>query len=116
MQLFRKASLLHVTDSISPPNNTYLAEVSRGQLKFKWFTNDGMCPTNYTYAILSSNCGACPNITVNTTATCHVLNNRVCTFAVQIMVCGHVFGNTSVQSITVMVKGTQMNKGCIILQ
>ena len=73
-----------------------------------------MCPTDYTYAILSSNCGACPNVTANRTATCHVLNNlrqsQVCTFAVQILVCDYVFGNASDQFVTVMVKGTQMNK------
>ena len=72
-----------------------------------------MCPTDYTYSILSSNCGACPNVTANRTATCHVLNNhrsQVCTFAVQILVCGNVFGNASDQFVTVMVKGTQVNK------
>ena len=71
-----------------------------------------MCPTDYTYAILSSNCGACPNITAYKTVTCYVVLNRsqLCIFAVQILVCGNTFGNESDQSITIMVKGTQMNK------
>ena len=95
-------------DSISSIDGIRLTEVSRGQLKFEWFSDNNLCPTHYAYAIISSNCGDCPSITANKSAVCDVLNNhkdQTCVFAVQILVCGNLFGNASAQSITAKIKG-----------
>ena len=59
-----------------------------------------MCPVLH-YDILASNCGSCPTTTTNTTVTCTDVptDGSVCTFAVQTVVCGNIYGtmNNTVQ-------------------
>ena len=63
---------------------------------FTWSPVAPDCPTVY-YNILASNCGSCPTTTNHTTVTCTDVptNGSTCTFAVQTVVCGNVFGNSS---------------------
>ena len=49
---------------------------------------------------MASNCGQCPNTTVNTTATCRrnntkLTNSAPCSFAVQSEACGDTAGDVS---------------------
>ena len=90
---------MHV-ENISPPEKVYITEVN---LKLKlvtvnWSPVDSDCPALH-YNILPSNCGSCPTTTTNITVTCTDVptDGSVCTFAVQTVVCGNIFSNSSDQ-------------------
>ena len=62
-----------------------------------WASVSPNCPSAH-YNILASNCGCCPTTTNHTTVTCTDIptDGRMCTFAVQTVICGKV-GNVSNQ-------------------
>ena len=69
------------------------------QLTFNWSSVSPECPSNSIhYNILVSNCGSCPTTTNYTTVTCTDVptDGSVCTFAIQIVICGNITGNMSV--------------------
>ena len=89
-----------------PPNDVYLVEANSTQLSFQWRQISARCPA-VQYRIVASNCGQCPNITPNTTATCtgpFPLNDVQCLFALQTIVCDDIVGNVSM-AVSVTMRG-----------
>ena len=89
-----------------PPADVKLVEETHTYLRFNWSLSSSNCPSVY-YQIVASNCGHCPNTTVNNTVTCtgnytatHRMSNRQCSFALQIVVCDDVIGDTSIAVTT----------------
>ena len=77
---------------------------------FSWNEVVSGCDIVY-YRIISSNCGGCSatnNIIVHTTIFCTnvTTDGRVCSFAVQTIVCDDVSGNVS-EPIHVVLRGMQ---------
>lgn len=104
--------IILAADSVLSLDNVHLAEVRRGQFRFKWFTdnttNKSMCPTEY--IVESSNCGDCPSVTTKTHVTCNISTinqgSRLCTFSLQSRLCGNIYGNTNATYIvTALQKG-----------
>ena len=92
-----------------PPDNVHLAQVSRNVLSFQWVSVQLVCSDITEYKINAVGCGACPNITLNTSVTCVVSNiltsNTVCVLSVKTTVCG--FQSNSSEAVTSMLKGMQ---------
>jgi hypothetical protein len=90
----------NITDEFLPPPNEIQISIdfSLRELTFSWSPVAPDCPAIH-YNILASNCGSCPTTTNHTNATCTnlnvSLNDTVCTFAVQTVVCGNITGNVS---------------------
>ena len=93
------------TEPPYPPTDVGLFNVSLKHLTFIWNEADlpSDCP-NLHYRVVASNCGQCPEITSNTTATCVGNYTNInfrddiqpqCSFAVQAVVCNDVAGNLS---------------------
>ena len=100
-------------DPKSPPNNLHISVVdfSSKEFTFNWSSPvAAVCPLHYN--ILSSNCGSCPTTTTNTTVTCTDVptDSRVCTFAVETVVCGNITGNSSDPIILATVLMTDHSK------
>ena len=83
-------------ESSQSPNDVRLSYVQSGRITFNWTSVDALCDS-ISYNIISSNCGRCPSMTTNTTATCSdvMALGQVCTFAVRTVVCGNITGNMS---------------------
>ena len=66
------------------------------KLTFNWSPVGPNC-LGIHYNILSSNSGSCPTTTTNTTVTCTDVptDGTVCTFTVQTVVCGNIYGTMS---------------------
>ena len=60
------------------------------KLTFSWSPVAPDCPAIH-YNVLALNCGSCPTTTNHTNATCTnvPINDSICTFAVQTVVCGN---------------------------
>ena len=69
-------------------------DYSSRELTFSWSPVAPDCPAIH-YNILASNCGSCPTTTNHTNATCTKVpvNDSICTFAVQTVVCENITGN-----------------------
>ena len=92
------------TDSLSPPKNVHLLDVSPEVLVFSWTP----VPLNYSalrYEIQSS-CGECPTFTNSTSVTCIIQKplDRMCGFAVRSVVCNNMVGGWS-NEIEIMLRG-----------
>ena len=94
------------------PSNVQLVEIHPGYLAFSWNPVPLRCETMQ-YKILARNCDIiCPSITDHHTIICtggrsaYTVQNESCifTFAVQTVVCGGTFGNTS-SPTSVVLKG-----------
>ena len=90
--------LCYHIDPYPPPDGIHLASVSNGTLTFKWNPMLNLVCVSFQYSI-TSNCGSCHNNTIVTETVCSGLhlstNSTNCTFAIQSVVCGNVFGNPS---------------------
>ena len=95
-----------IIESFAPPNEVRLIHIQPGQLTFNWTSVDVMCDS-VSYKIISSNCGRCSPVTINTTVTCTdvVASGQVCIFVIQTVVCGNLTGNMS-HPIYVILKGS----------
>ena len=93
------------TDCLTPPGNVHISndDVGSRQLTFGWSRSlvDPDCPAIH-YNIQSSNCGSCPTTTNHTNVTCtdvltngNDIQNMLCIFAIQTVVCGNISGNAS---------------------
>lgn len=93
--------------SQSTPTNTYLEafDPEVNQLVFAWNDVDIQCPHSL-YVITSTNCGVCPNTTVNTNVTCtnfsksELVMNGQCVFAVKTEICGRILSEESILFVT----------------
>ena len=90
--------LLIGTVPFQPNNINWMAGCLdlQSDLAFNWSSATLDCPAIH-YDILSSNCGSCPTTTAHTTVICTDVptDGSMCTFAVRIVACGNVIGNTS---------------------
>ena len=82
-----------------PPNDVRLKKGTADHLTFSWSGASFNCSMLH-YRIVASNCGLCPEMTRNTTATCRgnyrqLTNDAPCSFAVQTLVCGNTAGDLS---------------------
>ena len=84
-------------------------------LTFKWDPVQIVC-SDIGYKVNATNCGICPDATVNTSVICVVrdtdlvtstsnTNDTLCTFSVETTVCG--FQSNVSESATALLKGTQ---------
>ena len=96
-------------DSLSPPKNIRLLDVSSGMLVFSWTPVPLNCSA-VTYEIRSS-CGECPTLTNSTMVTCIIHNPliqyRTCRFAVRSVMCNNSVGGWS-NEIEVMLRGIHL--------
>ena len=106
------ALLIKFLTEYPAPSNVRLVGIQPGYLAFSWNPVSLRCETMQ-YRILARNCDIiCPSNTIHHTITCtghggrSIVQNRSCifTFAVQTVVCGSIFGNTS-SSMSVVLKG-----------
>ena len=85
-------------------------------LTFQWDPVQLVCSDIVEYKVNATNCGLCPDATVNTSVTCLVrntdlltntsnTNDTLCTLSVETTVCG--FQSSMSESATAMLKGTQ---------
>ena len=88
-----------------PPNDVYLVEAGPSQLIFQWSLVSSSCHV-IQYHIVAVNCGQCPNITSNNTASCTgiLIDGHQCMFALQTIVCDGIVGNVS-REVSVTLKG-----------
>ena len=84
------------TDPYPPPSDVHLLDINSTHLTFHWSPVSSNCNAVH-YCITSSNCGHCPNRVNSTSVTCSgpFINDQLCTFAVQTVVCDNVVGNES---------------------
>ncbi len=94
-----------------PSDNVRLAQVSKNALIFQW-EPAGVCPDSIGYKVNATNCGVCPNTTLNTSLTCVVSGvftagkeSTFCSVSVETTVCGINTGNRS-SAVTAILKGT----------
>ena len=85
----------------SPPDDVHLAKVDKNRLTFHWEPVPSVC-SDIEYTITAINCGVCPSTTPNTSIACDIsntlaesVNDSLCTFTVQSIVCGILIGNRS---------------------
>ena len=83
-------------------------------LTFQWDPVQLVC-SDFEYKINATNCGMCPDTTVNTSVACVVgdidlltstsnTNGTVCTLSIETTVCG--FQSNSSEAVTALLKGT----------
>ena len=89
------------TASYPPPSAVTVGSVEIGNgltnVSFTWSPVSVACQS--LIYIISSNCGLCPNCTINTRVVCSGVRLGECTFAVQTRVCDSLTGNFAVFSI-----------------
>ena len=95
------------TDLPPPPIRVNFVEESPNHIRFNWSHVLFICPLLH-YRIVASNCGQCPNTTVNTTVTCRGNNTKLsnsapCSFAVQTVACGETAGDVSMAVNVIMI-------------
>ena len=100
---------------ITSPNNIRVIDVKTNRLTFAWNDSVNLQQTHifsdtdsFVYNIIASNCGTCPNSTTSLSATCvdFVADGRVCSFALQAVVCGR-FGPIS-DPMKIQIKGISL--------
>ena len=83
----------HTIGPFSPPDgfNFRKNAWTTNEVIFSWSPVGPDCPAIH-YNILASNCGSCPTTTNHTNVTCTdvPINDSMCTFAVQTVVCGNI--------------------------
>ena len=84
-------------DPLPPPSDISWARISTEEIVFSWSPVVSNCSSIH-YNVLDSNCGVCPNSTLDTNITCtNVSMNHlsICMLAVQTVVCGNISGEWS---------------------
>ena len=97
-------------ESFRPPQRVDLIRVNTSEIAFSWTQAQENC-SSISYAILSNNCGSCPNTTNSASASCFNFtvsteseaSITLCTFMVEVVVCSRslapVVGNSSIPAI-----------------
>ena len=94
--------------------NIKLIEGNLTHVSFNWSQISSQCPS-IQYHIVASNCGECPDITINNKVTCtgkytQLINSHQCSFAVQTIVCDEIIGDISTAiNVTVSRSGIWSN-------
>ena len=98
----------HDAVSYPPPNDIYLVEAGPSQLIFQWSSVSSSCHV-IQYRIVAVNCGQCPNITTNNTASCTgiVIDGHQCMFALRTIVCDDTVGDVS-REVSVTLRGMSL--------
>ena len=103
-----------MAEPFPPPNDIHLSDIGPTHLTFSWNQSllnyppwrplDGSCSTIYN--VITSNCGICPNSTTLTSTTCTniTIDGRICSLAIQTVVCGNIVGHRS-NSVMTPLKG-----------
>ena len=101
---------------VSSPNNIRVIDVKPKRLTFTWNDSENLQQTHIfsdtdsiVYNIIASNCGTCPNSTTSLSATCVdvIADERVCSFALQAVVCGNRFSPIS-DPMKIQIKGINL--------
>ena len=91
-----------------PPVDVSVRSIMLDQITFGWAQPSYVPCTALHYHISSSNCGRCPNNVTHTshdvTCTDVVVNESVCSLAIQAVVCDTITGNVSIP-VFVLLKG-----------
>ena len=107
---------LMITETPNPsPSNVHVESNDSHQITFALDEETVQC-SSLQYIITAINCGVCPNTTADKSVTCdtqsqHNNINNVCLFAVQIEICGHLWGSRS-EYVTVHIDVSAHGKYC----
>ena len=95
-----------------PPDNVHLDEVDLHRLNFHWDPVPSVCSA-IKYKITATNCGVCPNATLNTSVTCAINDqmkmngiNNSCILSVRSIACEGIVGDSS-NIVTATLRGMQ---------
>ena len=95
--LFRPAKLDFHAEPYPSPKDIFLSDIGPTHMTFEWSPLIFNCPSLQYIITSDSNCGTCPNATINATATCTnmTINGHTCNLFVQTEVCGSIIGEKS---------------------